>query len=73
MQPQVSGHAADFLTQQLPGTSVFSPNDFQSLEKALKRILGNKKPYSRKSFIANYSRKQIMKRMADDIYKLVKQ
>ena len=69
----VSGHAADFLNQEVPGASVFHPNDFQSFKVALKDILGNKKSYSRKKFCFKYSRKHIMKKMADDIYKLVKQ
>tara|TARA_X000000950_G_scaffold229307_1_gene277105 strand:- start:5835 stop:7007 length:1173 start_codon:yes stop_codon:yes gene_type:complete len=67
----VSGYAAYFLSQQVSGTSVFNPNDFQSLKVALNHILEDEKHYSRKSFISTYSRKHIMKKMANDIYKLV--
>ncbi|MBF9022626.1 glycosyltransferase [Rhodobacterales bacterium FZCC0069] len=66
----VSGHAAQFLREQVPGVEIFSPCDVIAMERGLKRLLAGPRMIDRKAFCARYQRNIIMQRLAEDILSL---
>ena len=66
----VAGHAADFITNEIPGAEVFAPCDAAGLVRAFERLRSGPTHYDRKEFCKKYARRAIMARMADDILDL---
>ena len=66
----VAGYAADFLRKQTPGVEVFDPCDAQGLQDGLRRLLQGPRKIDRNAFCSRHLRKNIMQKMARDIYEL---
>jgi glycosyltransferase involved in cell wall biosynthesis len=66
----VSGHAAEFLGNQVKGVEVFNPCDVKSMQIGLQKLLNGPKIIDRTDFCLRYSRKKIMKKLAIDILSL---
>lgn len=66
----VSGYAAKFLKDQIKGIEVFNPCDVKSMKIGLEKLLNGPKIIDRKDFCLRYSRKEIMKKLAQDILSL---
>lgn len=68
----VAGHAADFLREHVPGVEVFDPCDVEALQTGLRRLLEGPSMIDRTEFCSIYSRKNVMRQMAQDVYELTK-
>ena len=66
----VSGYAAQFLADQVKGVEVFDPCDVKSMKLGLQKLLKGPKYIDRSDFCLRYPRKEIMKKMANDILSL---
>lgn len=66
----VSGYAADFLRDQVPGVEVFEPCDSAAMQASLQRLLSGPRTIDRTDFCSRYLRKNIMREMAKDILSL---
>jgi glycosyltransferase involved in cell wall biosynthesis len=63
----VSGYAADFLRNEVPGVEVFKPCDAGGMIAAFSKLEASPKMFDRREFIKKYARSTIMKDMAIDI------
>ncbi len=68
----VAGYAADFLRDEVPGVEVFDPCDAGSLQVGLRCLLEGPRVIDRTEFYSRYLRKNIMRKMSQDIYALAK-
>jgi len=66
----LSGYPADFIRKEITGAEVFEPCDAMGMTQALERLLAAKVTVDRAAFCAKYSRKKIMREMAQDILEL---
>ena len=66
----VSGYAEKFLFNHVEGVQVFNPCDINEMKNGLQKLLNGPKHFNRNKFLKNYSRKLIMKKMANDILSL---
>lgn len=66
----VSGHAAEFLKREVPGTVVFAPCDVEGMVVAFDRLQQLAERFKRTEFLETYARHAIMKRMAADLIDL---
>ena len=69
----VSGHAASILSNEIPGSEVFSPCNSQEMKSALDNLLRDTKTIDRSSFIKRNMRKNIVAQITKDIFGLVNQ
>lgn len=67
----VSGFAADFLNENIPGVEVFTPCDSNGMIVGLLRLLSGPKKIDRKQFCEKFNRQKIMREMAEDFIRLV--
>lgn len=63
----VTGYAAEFLREQVPGVEVFPPCDSVAMEKGLRILLAGPRVIDRKVFFERYRRESIMQNFATDI------
>lgn len=63
----VAGYAAEFLREQVPGVAVFDPCDAEAMQSALSNLLAGPRMIDRTDFCQRYTRKSIMREMANDI------
>ena len=63
----VGGYAAQFIKDNVPGVIVFEPKNIEQMVNSTRKILNMPKSYDRKIFSNRYLRKNIMKKMAQDI------
>jgi glycosyltransferase involved in cell wall biosynthesis len=66
----VSGYAAEFLREQVPGVEVFEPCDTLAMQAALRRLLDGPHTINRKEFCARYGRQNIMRELAKEVLSL---
>jgi len=66
----VSGFAADFLHENVPGAFVFEPNNVEQMEKALEKLMVGPGYYDRADFIDEFTREKIISKMANEILSL---
>jgi len=66
----VDGYAAQFLRDNVPGVVIFHPQNLEQMISAFKEISNMPEMFDRKDFCENFLRKNIMKKMAEDIYSL---
>ena len=64
----VSGYASKFLREQVLGVQVFDPCDNVQMKFALQKLLSGPKFFDRKKFFKIYSRHNIMKKVAKNIF-----
>ena len=67
----VAGYAADFLKEEVAGVEVFRPCDAAGMQACLGKLLEGPRVFARQDFNAHYSRKNIMREMAQDILAVV--
>lgn len=67
----VSGHAAEFLGRHLPDVEVFRPLDAAAMVAAVNRLITSPNRVDRTLFCHNFSRRNIMRRMAADLLELI--
>jgi glycosyltransferase involved in cell wall biosynthesis len=63
----VSGYAAEFLKENVPGVEVFDPCNVEGMIIGLNRLLGGPRKLDRSEFCAKFRRQYIMDEMAADI------
>ena len=63
----VSGYAADFLRNEVPGAQIFDPCDVQGMVRAIIQVLNTTELIDRSAFCATFDRAAIMDSMAVDI------
>jgi len=66
----VSGYAAKFIRENLPGAIVFQPKNEEQMIFAIKASLKAENMFDRTEFSTKFLRKNIMKKMAEEIYDL---
>ena len=66
----VGGYAAKFIRENIPGATVFQPNNEEHMISAIKTSLKSENMFDRDEFLKRYIRKNIMRKMAEDIYDL---
>lgn len=67
----VSGHSKNFLQNEILGSEVFNPCDHKAMSRCIKHIIEKKQSIDRREFIKKYRRKNIMRKMAEDIFTLI--
>ena len=63
----VSGYAAEFLREQVPGAEVFAPCDVKGMKTCMGRLFTGPQIIDRTEFCSHNLRKHIMRKMARDI------
>jgi len=66
----VSGYAADFLKENVPGVEVFDPCNVEGMMVGLNRLLSGPRKIDRSDFCAKFCRQNIMHEMAADIFSM---
>ena len=66
----VSGFAAVFLCEKVPGAFVFEPNNVEQMGKALEKLMVGPGYYDRADFIDEFMRDKIISKMANEIISL---
>jgi len=67
----VSGYAAKFLKENVPGVEVFDPCNAEGMKIGLNRLLSGPRKIDRSEFCAKFRRQCIMHEMAADIFSMV--
>ena len=68
----VDGFASSFISKEVSGSEIFQPCDVNSFLLAFKKVISNKQPINRSSFINKYKRTKVMTIMAKEIIKIGK-
>jgi glycosyltransferase involved in cell wall biosynthesis len=66
----VSGYAAEFLRERVPGVEVFEPCNVDMMRQSFHKLLSGPRMIDRRDFCSRYLRRNIMGEMAKDIYAL---
>ena len=66
----VSGFAAEFLCEKVPGAFVFEPNNVEQMEKALEKLMVGPGYYDRSDFVDEFMRDNVIGKMANEILSL---
>jgi glycosyltransferase involved in cell wall biosynthesis len=67
----ISGYAAEFFSSYIKGSEVFNPCDVDSMKISLQKLLKGPKIIDRRDFCLQFSRKNIMKKFANDVLTLL--
>ena len=68
----VKGYTAKFFKEKINGVQIFRPLDVDDMEAGLNKLLKLPKHIDRKEFCKLYNRKNITKKLANDIFELFK-
>ena len=68
----VGGYSAGFLREQVPGVQVFEPCDIEAMKTGLQKLLDGPRMIDRADFCSRHLRKNIMRKIAQDIQALSK-
>lgn len=66
----VSGYAAEFLRENVPGVEVFEPCNVAAMQRSFQQLLRGPRMVDRRDFCSRYLRRNIMCEMAKDIFAL---
>lgn len=66
----VSGYSKNFLMNEIVGSEIFNPCDHKAMSRCIKKIIEKNQSIDRSKFIKKYRRKNIMRKMAEDIIAL---
>jgi len=66
----VSGYAAEFLKENVPGVEVFDPCNAEGMKIGLNRLLSGPRKIDRSEFCEKFRRQYIMREMAADIFSM---
>jgi glycosyltransferase involved in cell wall biosynthesis len=69
----VAGISAEFLRSEVPGSFVFDPCDAKAMARAIEEARAMLQPVDRGTFLAKYTRSNIMAEMARDLIDFVEE